>query len=45
MGRGGGREGGRGGGRGPDVDDAGAKFDADCYVVVRDEAAFAEADG
>ena len=28
----------------PDGDDAGAEFDADCYVVVGGEAAFAEAD-
>lgn len=27
-----------------DGDDAGAEFDADCYVVVGGEAAFAEAD-
>lgn len=51
--RGGGRAGGvareRGFGRGDvvgraDGDDAGAEFDADCYVVVGGEAAFAEAD-
>lgn len=40
---------GRGRGRegvwGTDGDDAGAELDADCHVVVRGEAAFAEADG
>ena len=41
MGRGGG---GGGGGWRANVDDSGAEFDADCYVVVGDEAAFAEAD-
>ena len=34
---------GEGGGR-ADRDNAGAEFDANCYIVVRGEAAFAEAD-
>lgn len=43
--RGQGRDGAGGRVRRADGDDAGAEFDADCDVVVRGEAAFAEADG